>query len=272
MFDWDDAPDFGSRGPAPGSQLGNGPSVSSCEHDSLAVLARSPDAPRGPLEELLPELADGCEWLTHIVVLDAGEGLVCLAAPEIPRCLVVPGSFNPMHEGHLEMAVQGARVMGRHFKTTLFELCTVNATKGALTTEDVLTRVKSIVAKGHRALVTRAMLFQQKATLCPGCDFVVGFDTYRRIVTPKFYVPPGVQSHTASEEEERQWVVGALRRLKTEGIRLAVAGRLDEGVFRTLESDSCFLLPDDLASLFLPIPDFRLDISSTEIRNRPLAR
>ncbi|CAK0885471.1 unnamed protein product [Prorocentrum cordatum] len=65
------------------------------------------------------------------------------------------------------------------------------------------------------------------------------------------------------------WVTGALRQLVASGVRVAVAGRLDGDRFRTLSSDPAFELPADLEDgLFVQIPDFRNDVSSTEIRRR----
>ncbi|CAK9109868.1 Putative transposon protein [Durusdinium trenchii] len=62
------------------------------------------------LKDLLDDLVNG--KLTHLVALDAG-GIACLPAPEIPpNTLLLPGSFNPVHEGHEEMARQAAEMLG----------------------------------------------------------------------------------------------------------------------------------------------------------------
>jgi len=236
--------------------------------DSIAEMARARAAPRGPLDELLEELLeDAGGWLTHLVAVDVGAGLVCLAAPELPRCVVVPGSFNPMHAGHEQLAQRGAEAAQKPPGLTLFELCAVNADKGALPTAELSRRVTAIVARGHRALVTRASLFSQKAELCHGCDFAVGYDTYRRIVDARYYAPPGVSHETADAATRQAWVFGALGGLAGNHVRFMVAGRKDGDAYKELETD--LLLPDlppDLEKLFVPVPHFRVDISSTELR------
>eukprot|EP00747_Dinoflagellata_sp_TGD_P217320 gnl/TRDRNA2_/TRDRNA2_89732_c0_seq1.p1 gnl/TRDRNA2_/TRDRNA2_89732_c0~~gnl/TRDRNA2_/TRDRNA2_89732_c0_seq1.p1 ORF type:complete len:264 (-),score=47.58 gnl/TRDRNA2_/TRDRNA2_89732_c0_seq1:182-973(-) len=263
MLDWDDAPTFG----APQDSL------ASLEDDALAALAQAGAAPRGPLDELLGDLIEGSSWLTHVVALDAGDGLVCLAAPELPTCVVVPGSFNPLHRGHEEMARKCANLVGRKQSTALFEICVANADKGAIDLSEMSQRVENIVSKGYRVLVTCATLFAQKAVLCAGSDFAVGYDTYARIVNPKYYVPTGKSLEDADAAQQREWVVDALRSLSANRIRIAVAGRIDaSGEYRSLEKDPLLELPDDLAGLFLVMPDFRLDVSSTDIRQRQLKK
>lgn len=244
--------------------------------DALLALAQATGAPKGPLEELLPELLEPSPdggWLTHLVVLRTNDSaeLTCLAAPDLPPCVVLPGSFNPIHEGHEAMARCAARALGRPIDAVLFEICAVNADKGALPADELQRRVEALAARGHRTLLTRATLFAHKAALCAGCDFAVGYDTYRRIVDAKYYAPPGRSPSEASEEERRGWVVDALRQLRSHGIRVAVAGRLDGEEFRSLEGGALLDLPDDLKGMFMHIPRFRVDISSTEIRQRQVA-
>mmetsp|Transcript_50707 Transcript_50707/g.88426 ORF Transcript_50707/g.88426 Transcript_50707/m.88426 type:complete len:168 (+) Transcript_50707:3-506(+) len=164
------------------------------------------------------------------------------------------------------MARRAAETTGRPLQDVLFEICIVNADKGAIAVSEMQRRVEAIIAKGHRCLITRAPLFAAKAELCRDCDFALGFDTYRRIVDPKYYVPAGESLETATPEERRGWVLTALRGLRACGIRMAVAGRLDGGEFKSLSSDPMMELPEDLEGLFVPIPEFRLDISSSEIR------
>jgi len=238
------------------------------EGDVLRSLALDASAPRGQLCDLLRELAAGKEQVSHVVALDAGEGLVCLAAPAIPPCLIVPGSFNPLHEGHEGMAGRAADATGRDMRTALFEICVGNADKGFIDVADMCQRVEAIVARGRRALVTRATFFAQKAALCEGCDFAIGYDTYARIVDARYYVPSGASLEEASEDQRLSWVHSALLQIKSKRVRLAVAGRLVGESFKSLETDPLYEPPEALVGLFLPIAGFRCDMSSTELRKR----
>eukprot|EP00435_Cladocopium_sp_Y103_P038539 s304_g10.t1 len=187
-------------------------------------------------------------------------------AGEVPRdSLLLPGSFNPVHEGHEEMGRQAAKMLERSFDSIFLELCVVNADKGAVDVATLCSRITKAALRGNRVLATRAMLFQDKADLFPGCDFVVGYDTYRRILNPKYYAPAGAKADS-SPEEQSGWVAEALQRLQSKNVRFIVAGRVDADIFRTLEADPVMDLPQELSDMFLSLPDFRNDISSTAIR------
>lgn len=164
------------------------------------------------LVELVLDLVGG--KLTHLVVVQAGENISCLPAGEVPRdSLLLPGSFNPVHEGHEEIGRQAAKLLGRSFDSVFLELCVVNADKGAVDVATLCSRITKAALRGNRVLATRAMLFQDKADLFPGCDFVVGYDTYRRILNPKYYAPAGAKADS-SPEEQCGWVAEALQRLQ----------------------------------------------------------
>lgn len=242
--------------------------------DPLVELARAGgdgDNLEALISELLEASSSGNEGLTHLVVLDGGGGPTGLRAPSLPPCLVLPGSFNPIHSGHEEMARRSAELAGHLPEASLFEICAVNADKGAVPVAQLLQRVEAIVARGHRVLLTRASLYFQKAAICRSCTFAIGYDTYRRIVDAKYYVPKGESLEDATADQRREWVLAALRVLADCGIRMVVAGRADGNDFKSLETDSLIELDGDLEGLFLPLPDFRQDISSTELRRQAAA-
>ena len=99
-----------------------------------------------------------------------------------------------------------------------------------------------------------------QAGLYPGCFFMVGYDTAVRIVDSKYY------NNSTAE------LVKALGEIQRHGCRFLVLGRVgDDGAFLQLE-DMQDRIPVGMDGLFVSVPDFRMDISSTELRAKAAAR
>jgi len=178
------------------------------------------------------------------------EGRVTTGGDVGPRT-VLSGSFNPVHEGHWGLAEAASRHTGL---PALFELPLVNAAKAPI--DLVVARKRALQFTGRAEVaLTRSPLFAQKAELFPGSVFVVGVDTAERVVDPRFY------------EGDPAAMLAALEAIRARGCRFLVAGREAGGAFRTLAHVT---VPDGFQDLFeaLPEDEFRLDISSTEIRSR----
>src|SRR4026209_2921420 len=107
-----------------------------------------------------------CDWLLHDL-----DGAFRLDAT-IPR-LVFPGSFNPLHHGHITLAELAAE---RFAAPVAFELSIANVDKPNLTPEELRRRLEQFRGRGP-VFVTRAARIEEKAALFPGCVFVVGADT-----------------------------------------------------------------------------------------------
>ena len=167
----------------------------------------------------------------------------------IERVALLPGSFNPLHHGHEELARVASRLTGRE---VLFELSVVNVDKPPLTHQEAEARVAQFVGR-WRAVLTRAPRFVEKARLFPGSVFVVGVDTAIRLVQPRYYGDSEASMHAALEE------------MRVLGTRFLVAGRAAAGSFHTLDDAPP---PLAYASMFDSIPEaqFRADVSSTELR------
>ena len=158
----------------------------------------------------------------------------------------VSGSFHPMHEGHRLLAARAEAHLGRKVG---YELALKNAEKAE--TDALEGRRRAQQAWGDRPVaLSHAALFHVKAERFPGAVFVVGVDTARRVLDPSFY---GGEDAMAS----------SLARIQALGCRFLVAGRYAEGSFRTLAD---LAVPEVWSSLFEALPDFRKDLSSTEVR------
>ena len=106
--------------------------------------------------------------------------------------VVVPGSFNPLHDGHVALSDAASELVRRCHPSsnvvTLLEISITNVDKPKLTYTDVLERVSAIVASGRSVALTKAPLFSRKTSVLHDASyFVVGADTATRLVDPKYY-------------------------------------------------------------------------------------
>src|SRR4051794_36184671 len=108
----------------------------------------------------------------------AADGQMRSVAP-LPHALF-PGSFNPCHQGHWELAHVAEQILGRPIA---FELSVANVDKPRLTREEIRRRVTQFAWRAS-VWLTHAPRFLEKAELFPGISFVVGADTALRIVLP----------------------------------------------------------------------------------------
>lgn len=182
---------------------------------------------------------------SHVWSLAGGEIAGSLSVR--PRGLI-PGSFNPVHEGHRELQRVAQEILGG---PVAFELAIVNADKPRLDFHSIDKRRAQFAAAP--LVVTRAPLFVDKARLFPDTTFVVGYDTAVRLIDPRFY-----------GQSARQ-MSAALAELRQLGARFLVAGRLTDAGFLTFDS---IVVPAGFDDLFESIPEsrFRADISSTGLR------
>lgn len=167
-----------------------------------------------------------------------------------PGLALLSGAFNPLHQGHRQLAELAARELQQE---VYFELPVINADKGTIGVAETRRRLAQFAGWGT-VVLTRAPLFSQKAESFPHSVFVLGVDTVQRLTEPRFY-------HDDSGE---MWASFAT--VQATGCHFLVAGRLVEDRFLTLGDID---LPEPYRPLFEEIPPekFRVDISSTAIRN-----
>ena len=174
-----------------------------------------------------------------------------LASSASPPSAVLPGSFNPVHDGHLRLA----RVAQEMLQAPVaFEISVTNVDKPPLAAAEVRARLAQFASRA-RVELTRAPTFLEKSRLFPHATFVVGADTAERLVATKYY---------GSEAR----MTAALQEIADHGCRFLVAVRVDDAARVHALADAA--IPQRFAHLFTPIPEsrFRLDASSSAIRAR----
>lgn len=167
--------------------------------------------------------------------------------PELP--LLLPGSFNPLHIGHLHLLRTAEKVSGRK---GLFELSVANVDKPSMARAEIERRLETMGSLG--VVLTCAPTFAEKAELFRDSWFVLGYDTAIRLLNPSYHAD----------------IRSMLARFADIGTRFVVGGRL---IGNTFHAPEALPVPNGFADLFISLPEssFREDISSTQLRKRTAA-
>lgn len=128
------------------------------------------------------------EAITNILCIPKEDGTFDFVrnAPFNGRDLIIlPGSFNPLHAGHISSLTEACLIK---CTTGLFELCIQNADKPSIQDDEIIRRLERFKFPNTIPIVlTRASLFVDKAKVFPNASFSIGVDLAIRIVNKKYY-------------------------------------------------------------------------------------
>ena len=166
------------------------------------------------------------------------------ATPE----LIFPGSFNPLHEGHLKMRELAEKKTGMR---PTFEICAKNADKPPLTFYEIK-RILDQFTENDSWVMTSAGRFSEKAEMFPNSVFIIGADTLVRVFDEKFY-------------SSKKDMINHIERFNDHNIHFLVFGRKVNKKFISLADIE---VPEIIKQRCTGFDEasFRDDISSTELR------
>ncbi len=164
------------------------------------------------------------------------------------QVILVPGSYRPLHHGHIDLARMVSQMTGR---TAVFEISVSHPDKvvDEAEIEGWMNQFRGFAP----IVVDQAPLYIEKARMYPGVPIAMGADAVLKLLDQKYY------------GGTLQGLIDVLEEFRRLGTIFYVNGRLDEttGQFVTL---SDIPIPARYRDLFREV-SMRVDMSSTKLRN-----
>lgn len=165
--------------------------------------------------------------------------------------LFMPGSFNPIHDGHRDIAWKTGNLTGQQ---CVYMVTVDSVHKKPLLVPEMLDRVAisrleryGIYQQGDILFTQNDPLFIDKAKNYPGCGFIIGYDTAARMLDPKW----GPE------------IIPMLHEFRKYKTKFYVCGRIIDGELKTIKDLN---YPSYFNELFIEVPNTGTDHSSTKIR------
>lgn len=161
-----------------------------------------------------------------------------------------PGAFNPLHDGHRRMHALAQEML---LCEVQYELSVKNVDKLPLDYFDLNHRLNQFTT--DEVVLTNLPRFSDKAKLLGkdgGVTFIVGIDTFVRIIQPKYY-------------DSRKQLDDVIIFFVTSGTKFLVFGRTVENKFKTINDLS---IPERLRECCRQVEasQFQCDVSSSTLR------
>jgi hypothetical protein len=130
------------------------------------------------LHSKIPEISDLRHEIVNSVLVVDDKYFI---NPSLKNIVMLSGSFNPMHDGHISM-LQNACALNH--TDGIFEMCVVNIDKPPLSFDDIIARIDTFDSRP--VVLTNAPLFADKDKLFTGISYAIGIDTAIRLINPKY--------------------------------------------------------------------------------------
>jgi nicotinic acid mononucleotide adenylyltransferase len=181
------------------------------------------------------------------------QSAVLLANVRLDHSVLLAGSFNPLHHGHQQLLDAAIGTVALDGVLGVFELSVSNCSKSDIDNRELYARAKQFVDAGRSLLITNKPYFRDKVNFVgTGSWFCIGADTFRRFFDVQYY-------------ESYSQMVEFSDFLLKRGVKLIVGPRALQSKLETIV-DYIDLVPPTYRSEVREVQNFRVDVSSTELR------